>query len=75
MTDRKRAVLTGISKVESSNATEIAAVSCLGKLVITGSELKIDKFDMNDGNMTVTGHVDAIKYAQAKVPLIKRIFK
>ncbi len=75
MTDRKRMTLTGIGKVDSSNAAEITAVSCLGRLVITGSELKIDKYDVADGNMVVTGHIDSIKYAQAKPPLLKRIFK
>ena len=75
MTDRKRIVLTGIGKAESSNASEIVAMSCLGRLVITGSELKIDKYDAADGNMVITGLVDSIKYAQNKPPLLKRIFK
>lgn len=75
MTDRKKASLTGVSKVESSNATELVLTTCLGRLIITGSDLQIVKYDDGDGNLSLTGNVDAIKYAQAKQPLLKRIFK
>lgn len=75
MTDRKKLTMTGINKVESSNPAEIIIESCMGRLVINGSELKIDKFDVGDGNLTVTGQIDSIKYAVAKQPLLKRIFK
>ncbi len=75
LTDRKKATLTGVGKVESSNATEIVLITCLGRLVITGAELKIERFDMTVGDVAVTGNIDALKYAVAKPPLIKRIFK
>lgn len=75
MTDRKKASLTGVSKVESSNAAELVLSTCLGRLIITGSDLQIVKYDEGDGNLSFTGNVDAIKYAQAKQSLLKRIFK
>ncbi len=75
MTDRKKATLTGVGKVESSNATEIALVTCLGRLVVTGSELKIERFDVAVGDLALTGNIDCIKYTAAKQPLLKRIFK
>ncbi len=75
MTDRNKANVTGISKVDSANAAEIVLTSCMGRLVITGSDLKITKFDETGGELSFTGNVDGIKYAQAKQSLIKRIFK
>ena len=75
MTDRKKLSLTGVNKVESSNATEVVMTTALGRLTINGSDLKIDKFDVGDGNLTVAGNIDSIKYATAKQPLLKRIFK
>lgn len=75
LTDRKKMSLTGVVKVESSNAGEVVMTTALGRLIVTGSELKIDKFDVNDGNLTVAGNIDTIKYATAKQPLLKRIFK
>lgn len=75
MSDRKKASLTGVVRVDSSNETEISLTTCMGRLIITGSELKIVKFDDADGNLSFCGNIDCMKYAQAKVPLLKRIFK
>lgn len=75
MTDRKKATMTGVGKVDSSDANEISLTTCMGRLVITGTELKIVKFDDTDGNLALTGNIDCIKYTGAKQSLIKRIFK
>ncbi len=75
MTDRKKAVLTGVNKVDSSNASEIVLTTCLGRITITGSELKIDRFDVAVGDLSLTGNIDAVKYVAAKQPILKRIFK
>lgn len=75
MSDRAKAALTGVTKVDSSNENEIVLTTCMGRLVINGRELKIVKFDDNDGNLTLCGNIDSVKYAQAKLPLLKRIFK
>ena len=46
-----------------------------GGLTITGADLKLEKYSVEDGNLTFSGRVNALKYAGAKVPLVKRIFK
>ena len=61
--------------MESSNPGEVVVTSCMGRLCITGTELKIDKFDINDGNTVITGNISGFKYAQAKQSLLKRIFR
>ncbi len=75
MTDRKKASLSGVKKVDSSNATELILTTALGRLEIRGNELKIVKFDESSGDLSLTGNIDSIKYTGAKQPLIKRIFK
>lgn len=75
MTDRKKLSLTGVMRVDGASDGEIDVTTCMGRMIITGSELKIGKFDETDGNLTVGGNIDGIKYAAAKVPLLKRIFK
>ena len=75
MTDRKKASMTGVAKVDGASETEIALTTCMGRLIVTGSGLKIVKFDEQDGNLVITGNIDALKYAQTKPPLLKRIFK
>lgn len=75
MADRKKLSATGITSVDGASDNQIELCSCMGRLIVSGSELKIVKFDDADGNLTLTGNIDGIKYAAAKVPLIKRIFK
>ena len=75
MTDRSKAALTGVSKVDCSNSNELVLTTSMGKLEIRGSDLKISRFDVSDGSLSFTGNIDSIKYATAKQPLLKRIFK
>lgn len=75
MTDRKKASMTGVTRVDGATETEISLTTCMGRLTVTGSALKIVKFDELDGNLAICGNIDSIKYAGAKVPLLKRIFK
>ena len=75
MTDRKKAVMTGVAKVDGATDTEVELTTALGRLIVTGTGLKITKYDDADGNLTLQGNIDNIKYAAARVPLIKRIFK
>ncbi len=75
MNDRKKASVTGVSKMDGASETELALTTCMGRLIITGTGLKIVKFDEGDGNLTFSGNIDSIKYAQTKLPLLKRIFK
>lgn len=75
MTDRKKAVMTGVAKVDGATETEIELTTALGRLIVTGTGLKIAKYDDTDGNLTLIGNIDSLKYAAAKTPLIKRIFK
>ncbi len=75
MTDRKKAALTGVKKVECATDGELIMTTVLGRLEIRGSELKITKFDEADGVLAFTGNIDSVKYAAAKQSIIKRIFK
>lgn len=75
MTDRKKAAMTGVVKVDGATDSQIELTTALGRLIVTGTQLKITKFDDADGNLTLGGNIDSIKYAAARVPLIKRIFK
>lgn len=75
LADRKKLSLTGVTKVDGMTDAQIDLTTVMGRLVISGSELKITKFDVDDGNLSLTGNVDAIKYAAPKQSFIKRIFK
>lgn len=73
--NRKGINMSGIIEVISSCETELNLVSSYGEISVTGKELKITKFNAEDGNLIAEGNVDSLKYKGAKTPLLKRIFK
>ena len=67
--------MTGIKEVLSYSPAEIALDSSKGRVTITGSDLKITKYNESDGALSLTGKVNAIRYDEKKPPLLRRIFK
>jgi len=72
--NREKGHVTGVSKVVSSNDRELVLESSAGGLTLTGSGLKIIKFNAEEGFLSFEGVPNAFRYSAAKVPLIKRIF-
>lgn len=73
--ERSECAMTGIQKVVSSSATAISVTSVKGGMEISGKNLKIVKFDVEQGVLSFEGEIDGIKYSAPKVPLFKRLFK
>lgn len=73
--NRKRALMTGVIKVISSNETCLLLETSDGGLSVVGEGLKINKFDVDSGQLTFEGVVNKMQYSAAKAPLLKRIFK
>ncbi|MCL2061440.1 MAG: sporulation protein YabP [Firmicutes bacterium] len=67
--------LTGVEKVTSSNDAALVLQTSAGGLQISGTDLKINKFDTDSGALVFEGAVSSIRYSAAKVPLLKRLFK
>lgn len=75
LTNREHAEISGVEKVVRSNPETVDLITKRGGLTVCGSELKIDRFDVNDGALTLSGKVNTMRYTDAAVPLLKRIFK
>ena len=73
--NRSTLSISGIIEVISSCETELVLVSSYGELSIEGKDLKILKFNAEEGLLGAEGTIDSIKYKGAKTPLLKRIFK
>ncbi len=63
---RRKAILTGISDVESFDEQEILASGACGDITIRGSELKICRLCVETGDMTVEGKIDSVSYDDVK---------
>lgn len=72
---RTGGTVSGVEKLISATAEKLALITSEGELIIQGADLKLDRYSVEDGNLAFSGRVDGLKYAGAKVPLMKRIFK
>jgi len=78
--DRKKLVLTGILEVISFDDEKISLNTKLGNLSIKGEGLKMNKLDVQDGEVIIVGTVVSMIYsgknvAKNKENIIKRIFR
>ena len=67
--------IVGVTKVTEVGPKEILIElngECLG---ITGVNLEVQALDVENKILNVTGTINSIKFQEAKIPLLKRIFK
>ncbi|HEY8444193.1 MAG TPA: YabP/YqfC family sporulation protein [Clostridia bacterium] len=73
---RKKTLLTGVKEVISANDNMVLVDTVSGLLEITGSEIKIQKYNADEGGLVVTGEFNAFKYDQYRAGgFLKRLFK
>ena len=75
VSERASCCMSGVEKVISSSTNLIDLVTTCGEMEINGKNLKISKFNLDDGSLSFDGEIDSIKYSASRVPLLKRIFK
>jgi len=72
--NREKGHISGVIKVISSNERELSLDTHAGGLSLTGSSLKIIKFNAEEGYLSFEGVPTSLKYTAAKQPLFKRMF-
>ena len=60
--NRAKLSVTGVLDVESFDEEEISVNTTQGTLVISGSGLHMETLSLDNGQVTVRGTVDALKY-------------
>lgn len=78
--NRKRMTLTGVEEVISFDELKILLNTSLGFLTIKGSNLKMNKLDVQNGDVIITGNIGYIVYSgkeakKEKENIIKKLFK
>lgn len=75
--NRKKILLTGVSDVLSYGDDEINAVTNLGEITIRGSELKMNNFNADKGELSAEGNIVAVAYTAThkKDGLLSKIFR
>ena len=62
--DRSRLNLTGVEEVDSFDECTVCLKTRLGKLTVYGSGMKMGKFNVDTGELTLEGEIAAMCYAE-----------
>ena len=73
--NRKKAIISGIEKVDNVNTNQISMQTNASTFFVLGSNLHIDKLDVESGHLEISGQIDGIKYTDKKQNFFKRMFK
>ena len=73
--NRKRLTATQIEAVEAFSATQLVLSYAGGRIIVTGSDMKITQFSKSTGAFSANGLFAAVKYAQKGGSLKQRLFK
>lgn len=78
--NRKRLSLSGVIEVISFNDEQILLNTSLGTLIIKGEGLKMNKLDVQNGDIMITGTVNSCTYTnkeskQDKESILAKLFK
>ena len=78
--NRKKLTLTGVEEVISFDDEKILLNTKLGFLTIKGSELKMNKLDVQNGDVIIVGNVASIVYSSKEIKkekesILSKLFK
>jgi len=80
--DRNKLTLDGIQEVISFNEEQIHLNTNYGKLSIKGENLKMNKLDVVNGNISICGMINSLAYSytgsskpKEKDTILRRIFR
>ena len=73
--NRKRLSVTQVEAVESFSPTQLVLIYVGGKIVVTGSDMKITSFSKSSGSFSASGTITSVKYMQKGVGLRQKLFR
>lgn len=77
---RKKLALTGVLEVMNFDEEKIDLLTVLGNLTVKGKDLKMNKLDVQNGDVVIIGTVSSMVYSNKEIKknnqsLISRLFK
>ena len=61
--NRAKAVFTGVSDVRAFNEENVQLVTARGALSLSGEGLQVTQLNLETGDVTVEGQIDALSYS------------
>lgn len=74
--DRKRLELSGVTDVENFDENTVNCRTSLGRLTVCGSELHVQRLDLDGTALSIEGCIDSLNYTDVrKGGLLGRLFR
>ena len=78
--NRKKLTVNGVIEVINFNENQILLNTDVGMMIIKGQELKMNKLDVQNGDVVITGKVDSFVYTSdkgkvKKDSIVSRLFR
>ena len=64
LNERKKLSVTGVQDVEAFDEDCVTLSTVAGQLTVRGSGLKLNRLNLEGGELLVEGHIDALEYAE-----------
>ncbi|MBQ2615035.1 MAG: sporulation protein YabP [Clostridia bacterium] len=64
MENRKKVTICEVEDVESFDEEKVCVHTSMGMLTVIGSDFRIHKLNVDDGQLVIEGMVDELKYSQ-----------
>ena len=66
MENREKITITEVEDIESFDEGKVVVITSLGAMTIEGSDFKINKLNVDDGQLVIEGIIDEIKYSEIR---------
>ncbi|MCB2298053.1 sporulation protein YabP [Clostridium tagluense] len=78
--NRKKLTINGVIEVINFNENQILLNTDVGTMIVKGQQLKMNKLDVQNGDVVISGKVDAVIYTSGiskvkKDSIISRLFR
>lgn len=68
LNERSNLTLTGVLEVVSFDENTVVMKTCLGTLIVQGSNLQLNKLSLEGGEARVDGSIAALIYEETRAP-------
>lgn len=79
MENRRKLTLTGVKDIDSFNEQGVIVLTDSGVLIVKGSDMHVDKLNIESGDVCVEGTIDSLTYTdlhdKRTGSIIKSLFK
>lgn len=63
--NRNRLTVTAVNDIESFDEEKIVVLTEMGTMTVSGADFKINRLNVDDGQLIIDGEVDEIHYSQS----------